>query len=45
MANGTGIGIGKVAETSGYIDCGWQAVKIGSQAGWISGKYSEITTA
>lgn len=23
MADGTGIGIGKVAETSGYIDCGW----------------------
>lgn len=23
MADGIGIGIGKVAETSGYIDCGW----------------------
>ena len=23
MADGTGIGSGKVAETSGYIDCGW----------------------
>ncbi len=23
LADGTGIGIGKVAETSGYIDCGW----------------------
>lgn len=23
MADGTGIGVGKVAETSGYIDCGW----------------------
>lgn len=23
MADGTGSGIGKVAETSGYIDCGW----------------------
>ena len=23
MADGAGIGIGKVAETSGYIDCGW----------------------
>ena len=24
---------------------GWQAVKIGSQVGWVSGEYSEITTA
>ena len=23
---------------------GWQAVKIGSQVGWISGEYSEIVT-
>ena len=23
---------------------GWHAVKIGSQVGWVSGKYSEITT-
>ena len=23
---------------------GWQAVKIGSQVGWVSGKYSEIKT-
>ena len=23
---------------------GWHAVKIGSQIGWVSGKYSEITT-
>ena len=23
---------------------GWQAVKIGSQVGWVSGEYSEITT-
>ena len=23
---------------------GWQAVKIGSQIGWVSGEYSEITT-
>ena len=22
----------------------WQAVKIGSQVGWVSGEYSEITT-
>ena len=22
---------------------GWQAVKIGSQVGWVSGEYSEIT--
>jgi len=36
MADGAGIGIGKAAETSGYIDRGWQAVKIRSQAGWIS---------
>ena len=24
---------------------GWHAVKVGSQVGWVSGKYSEITTA
>ena len=24
---------------------GWYAVRIGSQVGWVSGKYSEITTA
>ena len=24
---------------------GWHAVKVGSQIGWVSGKYSEITTA
>lgn len=23
---------------------GWHAVKVGSQVGWVSGKYSEITT-
>ena len=23
---------------------GWHAVKIGSQVGWVSGEYSEITT-
>jgi hypothetical protein len=23
---------------------GWRAVKIGSQVGWVSGEYSEITT-
>ncbi len=23
---------------------GWHAVKIGSQVGWVSGKYSKITT-
>ena len=23
LSNGNGIGIGKVAETNGYIDCGW----------------------
>ena len=23
---------------------GWQAVKIGSQVGWVSGEYSEIST-
>ena len=23
---------------------GWQAVKIGSQVGWVSGEYSEITS-
>ena len=23
---------------------GWQAVKIGSQVGWVSGEFSEITT-
>ena len=23
---------------------GWQAVKIGSQVGWVSGEYSEIVT-
>ena len=30
-----------------YVDSafnGWQAVKIGSQIGWVSGEYSEITT-
>lgn len=24
---------------------GWHAVKVGSQIGWVSGKYSKITTA
>ena len=24
---------------------GWHAVKVGSQIGWVSGKYREITTA
>ena len=24
---------------------GWHAVKVGSQVGWVSGKYSKITTA
>jgi len=23
---------------------GWHAVKVGSQVGWVSGKYSEIAT-
>ena len=27
------------------IKPGWHAVKIGSQVGWVSGKYSEIINA
>ena len=36
---------GKTLEYVASSFNGWQAVKIGSQVGWASGKYSEITTA
>ena len=36
---------GKTLEYVASAFNGWQAVKIGSQVGWVSGEYSEITTA
>ena len=35
---------GIVFEWVATLQNGWQAVKIGSQVGWVSGKYSKITT-
>ena len=48
--NGTGysritaVSPGTVLEYVATALNGWQAVKIGSQVGWVSGEYSEITT-
>ena len=36
---------GTVFEWIATAQNGWHAVKVGSQVGWVSGKYSEITTA
>ena len=36
---------GTVFEPVATAANGWHAVKVGSQIGWVSGKYSEITTA
>ena len=37
-------GCAGIAEYVASAFNGWQAVKIGSQVGWVSGEYSEITT-
>lgn len=40
----TAVADGTVLEYVATALNGWQAVKIGSQVGWVSGEYSEITT-
>ncbi len=40
----TAVPDGTVFEHIATADNGWYAVKVGSQVGWVSGKYSEITT-
>ena len=45
--NGSRITAAEPGKTLEYVASafnGWQAVKIGSQVGWVSGEYSEITT-
>jgi peptidoglycan hydrolase-like protein with peptidoglycan-binding domain len=41
----TAVADGTVFEHVATAVNGWHAVKVGSQVGWVSGKYSEITTA
>ena len=41
----TAVPDGTVFEHIATAANGWHAVKVGSQVGWVSGKYSEITTA
>ena len=41
----TAVADGTVFEHITTAANGWHAVKVGSQIGWVSGKYSEITTA
>ena len=41
----TAVTDGTVFEHVATAANGWHAVKVGSQVGWVSGKYSEITTA
>ena len=41
----TAVALGTVLEYVASAFNNWQAVKIGSQIGWVSGEYSEITTA
>jgi uncharacterized protein YraI len=41
----TAVPDGTVLEHIATAANGWHAVKVGSQVGWVSGKYSEITTA
>ena len=41
----TAVADGTVFEHVATAANGWHAVKVGSQIGWVSGKYSEITTA
>ena len=46
--NGSRITAAEPGKTLEYVASalnGWQAVKIGSQVGWVSGEYREITTA
>ena len=40
----TAVANGTVLEYVATALNGWQAVKVGSQVGWVSGGYSEITT-
>ena len=40
----TAVALGTTLEYAASAFNGWQAVKIGSQVGWVSGTYSEITT-
>ena len=40
----TAVAPGTVLEYVASAFNGWQAVKIGSQVGWVSGEFSEITT-
>ena len=40
----TAVKDGTVFDLVATADNGWHAVKVGSQVGWVSGKYSEITT-
>ena len=40
----TAVAPGTVLEYIASTFNGWHAVKIGSQVGWVSGKYSKITT-
>ena len=44
LADGTGVGIGKVAETSGYIECGWP-LKLASPLGVAYGGTGATTAA
>ena len=37
------VGMGQIPYVASAFN-GWQAVKSGSQVGWISGEYSEIVT-
>ena len=41
----TAVADGTVFEHVATAANGWHTVKVGSQIGWVSGKYSEITTA
>ena len=40
----TAVPDGTVFEHVATAQNGWHAVKVGGQVGWVSGKYSEITT-
>ena len=40
----TAVPDGTVLERVATAVNGWHAVKVGSLVGWVSGKYSEITT-
>ena len=40
----TAVPDGTVFEHIATAANGWHAVKVGSQVGWVAGKYSEITT-